>query len=149
MSGNPLIDQGTLVRVIAGIQFTNFPQLNISASYLGKEGIRLNLGGKVTTFIDTLTGRVTSPEPYQPITVVVNLLKTQSLGAAFKTQLETLSLLGDFVVYPDVTSGLGITPYPVFNGAIEEATPNTFDGQDPLWVLTLGGSYNINAGLWP
>lgn len=154
MPGNPLIPLGGLNRVIAGVQFDTFPGLNISASYLGKEGIRLVPDGMVTTKLPAMTGYVTSPEPYQVVTVTVNLLKSQALGAAFKAQIENLtSLVGNFVVYPDTTvsdpnSGVDYS-YSLTNGIIENAVPGPFDGNDALWVLTLGGQYNINLGLWP
>ena len=145
MPGNPLIAQGTLNRVKAAVQFDTFAALNISASYLGKEGIRLQLGGTVTTQINSMTGIVTSPEPYQPIVCTINLLKTQALGAAFKAQLELLSLLGDFTVYPDAVT---LPPFPITNGSILNAEPGPFDGNDALYVITLGGAYIINQGLW-
>lgn len=149
MPGNPMIPQGQLNRVKAAIQFIDAPELNIAASYLGREAIRLALEGEVTALLPALTGNVTSPEPFQTATVTVNLLKSQALGAAFKARIEDSSLLGDFTIFPDLQGGgaAGYT-YTITNGVIRNAQPGPFDGADPLWVLTLAGTYIINQSLW-
>ena len=48
-----------------------------------------------------MTGTVTSPEPYQMITLTMHLLKTQPLASFYKLQQETTSLLGNGSVVPD------------------------------------------------
>jgi hypothetical protein len=146
MPGNPLISQGTVNLVITAVQFDSFPEFNISASYLAKRMVQLRLDGPVTMYHETATGGVTSPQPYQKATATCGLLKSQALGASFKAQLETLSLLGDFTIYPDTTVPGYI--YPITNGAIETAEPGQFDGVDVEWVLTLGGFYIINQSLF-
>lgn len=46
MATNPLIPQGTLNRVRASVVWPSFPNLNVTASYLGRMGIRLSLDGE-------------------------------------------------------------------------------------------------------
>ena len=85
---NPLVAQGTLNRILGSVVWPSFSALNVTSSFLGKQGIRLALEGESTLFIPTMTGAVTSPEPYMMIGLTINLLKTQSLAAQYKSQLK-------------------------------------------------------------
>src|SRR6185503_10613982 len=107
---NPLQDQGTLNRLKASVVIPALPGLNVTAPFLGKEAIRLALNGTATTRINTMTGQVTSPEPYMAATITINLLRPQALAAAFKQQMETTSLIGDITVYTD-TPNFGNYPF--------------------------------------
>lgn len=142
---NPGIIQGTINRLRASVTWPSFPQLNVTASFLGEEAIRLSPEGPVTTFLNTLTGGVTSPEPYQLLTIRINLLKTQSLANAYKLQIESNALLGDGTIRPDATP---LSPYPITNAAIESVEPLDFGGKSPSWIVTMRGYYNINQSLW-
>lgn len=142
---NPLVAQGTLNRLRASVVWASFPSLNVTASYLGKEGISLSFDGDATTTIDTMTGAVQSPEPYQRVTFSIHLLKTQALAAAFKAQIESSTLLGNATFRPDAVS---LPPYQLSNCAINTVNPLKFDGTDAGWVLMGRGFYIINNSLW-
>ena len=145
---NPIVPQGVLNRVIASISFPDFPGLNITASYLGREGISLSFEGAATTPIETMVGVVQSPEPYQRVAFAAHLLKTQALATNFKAQLESSTLLGDGVtIRPDVPTP-GITPYQIDNVAINNVSTLKFDGTDAGWVIMFSGIYYINANLF-
>lgn len=143
--GNPLIDQGTLNRIRGSVQVPSFPQLNVTAPYLGKGGISLALQGEATEYIDTLTGAVTSPNVYQRVAVTINLLKTQNLAALYKAQMELLSLIGTLTVIPDAST---LPNYTLQNGSIGNVRDMTFNGDDAGFVVTLGGFYIINNSLF-
>lgn len=142
---NPLVSQGTLNRLRGSVFIIDFPELNVTAPYLGEAGIGLTLEGQTTTMIATLTGNATSPEPFQMATITVNLLKTQSLSDLYKTQIETDTLIGDVSVTPD-SAALG--DYYFTNCAIESVNPLSFNGKDAGYVVTIRGTYNINDSLW-
>jgi hypothetical protein len=142
---NPLIAQGTLNRLRASVVFTSFPQLNITSSYLGKAGISMGFEGEYTTFIDTMTGAVTSPEPYVRVMLRINLLKTQALANAYKAQAEQSTLLGDLTVRPDATT---LDPYPLINSGFANVGELSFAGGSADWMLSLHCYYNINAALF-
>lgn len=146
MAVNPLVAQGDLVRVRASVNWNNFATLNVSASYLAQEGILLALEGMSTLLLPTMTGTVTSREPYMMIAVTMHLLKTQSLADAYKVQMELDSRLGDGTVRPDVSTG--ISPYDVYNCAIESVRELNFSGRDPGWVVTCRGFYIVNNSLF-
>jgi hypothetical protein len=145
MAANPLIAQGTLNRLRGSVVVAGFPQLNVTAPYLGKEGISLALGGESTTYLDTMTGAVTSPEPKMMVNCVVHLLKTQPLAALYKAQMELLSLIGDITVIPDAAT---LGNYQIINCAIAAVSELRFSGEDAGFGVTLKGYYLINAALW-
>jgi hypothetical protein len=143
---NPLIAVGSLNRLVASVTWQSFPQLNVIPSFLNREGIRLGLDGEATRFLPALTGAVTSPEPYQMVTLTINLLKTQQLAALYKAQYELSTLLGDCVVRPDVV--LGLPPYDLTNMAMEGVREQSYAGEDAGWAIMFRGTYYINNALW-
>lgn len=145
---NPNVLQGTLNRLKSSVVIATSPELNVTPAFLGKEMVHLAPEGPVTTFIDTSTGVVTSPEPYQKITLTIHLLKTQALAPAYKARLQANSLLGDITVWPDVQTGVGLTNYQLSNCAIENVREMAFDGADAGWVVMIKGIYYINNDLW-
>lgn len=144
---NPLVQQGSLNRLVASVSWQQFPALNVTPPFLNREAIRLALDGNATVFLPTVTGAVTSPEPYMMVTLTINLLKTQSLSALYKAQMETNTLLGVCVVRPDVVSG-GLPPYDLLNMAIEGVREQDYSGGDAGWAVTCRGYYAINADLY-
>lgn len=142
---NPLIAQGTLNRLIASVVWNSFPTLNVTAPYLGEEGITLGLEGESTAFLPTLTGAVTSPEPYMMVNLSIHLLRTQGLAGLYKTQLETNALLGDGTVRPDSTQ---LGSFQIVNCALEGVREMKYNGKDYGFMVTLKGYYNINSALW-
>jgi hypothetical protein len=143
--GNPLIAQGTLNRIRGSVTIPGFPSLNVTAPFLGKEGISLTLEGNTTTYIPTMTGAVTSPEPYQMVSCEIHLLKSQGLAALYKAQMELLATIGNYTVRPDATT---LPDYSIINGAISDVRALKFDGTDAGWVTTLKGYYLINSSLF-
>lgn len=143
---NPLVTQGVLSRLSASTTLDSFPELNVTASYLGKEGIKLALEGEATTYIATMTGGVPSPEPYQICNVSIQLLKSQPLSAAYKSQYETNVLIGHMTVRPDVNTGL--TPYDLTNCSLMGVREQDYAGTDAGWVINIRGYYNINSSLY-
>jgi len=144
---NPLIQQGTLNRLVASVTWQNFPSLNVTPSFLNREAIRLALDGEATRFLPTVAGAVTSPEPYMMVTLTIHLLKTQGLSAQYKAQMESDTRLGNCVVRPDVQTG-GITPYDLVNVALEGVREQDYSGGDAGWAVTCRGYYLINSSLW-
>lgn len=147
MAGNPLVDQGVLNRLRGAVTWTNFPGLNVTASFLDKDGIRLALEGEMSTQHGTLAGVVQSPEPYIPISVTINLLKTQALAEAYKAQWENNVLMGQGTVYPDVSVG-GISAFQLQNMSIQSVTDISMAGDSPRLPVVLKGFYVVNNSLW-
>jgi hypothetical protein len=145
-SGNPLIAQGVLNRVRGSFVLANFPALNVTAPYLDKEGINLRLEGEMSMQHGTMSGLVQSPEPYIPVSVVVALLKTQSLSDTYKAQFETNAVVGPGTVWPDVSTGL--SQFNLHNLSIQSVGDLLFNGTTPIFALTMRGFYVVNNSLW-
>jgi hypothetical protein len=147
MATNPLVSQGTLNRLRANVIWVTNPQLNVTAPYLGREGIHLALEGEATEYINTMTGAVTSPNPYLKISMTLHLLKPQTLANLYKLQMEFQSIIGDGIVRPDVTFP-GLTPLPLINCSIQSVRELSFAGDDAGFAVVIGGYDEINTFLW-
>jgi hypothetical protein len=145
MAGNPLIPTGTINRLRASVSWNSFPTLNVSASFLTDEGIRMSLEGSSTTRINAMAGVVTSPEPYQPITVRIPLLISQNLAQLYKAKMEDSTLLGDGVIRPVANT---LSPYQISNASIEAVEPQDYGGRSAAWVISVTGAYYINNSAW-
>lgn len=144
--GNPLVDQGVLNRLVASVTWTDFPALNVTASYLDKEGLNARMEGAASLQHPTMTGLVQSPEPYLLFSVVIALLRTQPLADAYKTQWETNCLIGEGTVWPDVMTG--ISSFPLQNVSIQSVGDLLLNGTTPVFGVTCTGFYVINNALW-
>lgn len=148
MPGNPLIDQGVLNRVKASVNWTAFSILNVTAPYLDKDGISLRLEGEASNQHPTMTGVVQSPEPYMPVSVVIALLRTQPLSDRYKAQMEDNCVLGSGTVWPDVSAGLGLSPFQLQNMSIQSVGDLLLNGTTPIYGVTLKGFYVVNNSLF-
>lgn len=142
---NPLTPQGNLNKLSASVIYALFPQLNVTPSFLGSEMINLSFEGEATHIIETATGTVQSPQPYQMINLTLHLLRTQGLAQLYKLQFETTTFVGDLIVYPDVTT---LSPYPLINCALTNVRPLTINGTDAGYMVSVRGYYLVNLGLW-
>jgi hypothetical protein len=145
MAANPQIQQGTLNRLRGSVVIPSYPALQVTAPFLGRAGIAIAFEGETTTMIPTMTGTITSPFPYQMVTVSISLLKTQSLAAAWETQRQTLSTIGDITITTDAAS---LPSYTFNNCAIQNVRELNFAGEDASFGVTISGYYQINNSIW-
>ncbi|HBY0037185.1 TPA: hypothetical protein MIM82_01005 [Klebsiella pneumoniae] len=142
---NPLVPQGFLNRVRGALSVTDTPALNVSASYLAKDGISLRPDGPATDITPTMTGTVGSQAPYQQVTLTVHLLKTQGLGESYRQRFLTDTSLGEIVVTPDATTFGNIT---LLNCYLVNFNELAFSGMEPAFVVTIGGYMVTNDNMW-
>ena len=145
MAINSGTSQGTLDRLRGSITVTDNSDLNVTSDYLGVGGITVAPSGNVTDFINTMTGRVTSPVPYIPVEVTINMLRTQTLAAAWYDQALSNSLLGAVTITPDVTTFPNIT---LKNCGITSLPSQSYAGTDPSFDIVISGYMIVNAQLW-
>lgn len=141
----PNIQQGTLNRVLTSVTFPSNPSLNISASFMGREMSRISFDGEITQFIPTATGLVQSQEPYQMVTLTVNLVRAQGLAQLFENQIAANSYLGTCVARTDSTT---LGPYNIQNAAIANVEPIQLNGENASYNVTIRGYRQINSELW-
>lgn len=142
---NPQVVQGTLNRLLASVVYADYQNLNVTSSYLAREAISLSFDGDTSLLLGTMTGAVTSPEPYIFGTVTIHLLRTQNLGNAYKTQIETNTTLGSVTIYPDSTA---LSPFQLNNCVLMSIQETAFDGQQAGLIVRVRGVYAINATLF-
>jgi hypothetical protein len=142
---NPLVPLGNLNRVLASVVFDAFPQLNVSASNTGSDGISLSFDGAATTMIDVMTGMVTSPEPYLPANLMLHLLRTQYLATAYQAQFVISTLIQDCLITPDSAQ---LAQYPLVNCALIGVRELPFAGKDAGFVISIKGTYYINSAMY-
>ncbi|WP_321868606.1 hypothetical protein [Paraburkholderia tropica] len=145
MAGNPKVAQGGLNKVMASVVFTDNADLNVTASNLGKAGVSLALQGNMAELIGTMSGTVTSPEPYVQAELVINVLRTQGVADVYKQQWEDNAVIGDLTVTPDSTT---LSKFPLVNCAIMTVQELAFAGADPVMQVRIQGSYEVNNSLW-
>ena len=145
MAVNPLVQLGSLNRLRGSVVIPSYPSLNVTASYLSRRGIGMELTGDLTQMIDTMTGMVTSPEPFVPADITVSLLKTQPLAQLWISQMQDTTVLGNITVHTDTSTFLH---FDFQNVAIMRMSRVTYDGTDPTVDFTLRGTYVLNQTLW-
>lgn len=142
---NPQVVQGTLNRLLASVVYADYQNLNVTSSYLAREAISLSFDGDTSLLLGTMTGAVTSPEPYIFGTVTIHLLRTQNLGNAYKTQIETNTTLGSVTIYPDSTA---LSAFQLNNCVLMSIQETAFDGQQAGLIVRVRGVYAINSALF-
>jgi hypothetical protein len=144
-TGNPNIPQGNLNRIRASVVFASNPQLSVTSPFLGKRGITLSFQGEATVMIDTMTGMVTSPEPYLRAIATLHLIKAQSFAQNFKTQLELLTTIGNATIRPDSAV---MQPWIIQNCALMSPGDQDFSGGDADFPVRIVGIYQVNSSLF-
>jgi hypothetical protein len=144
-SGNPQIPQGVINLGRVSFQVPNYQNLNVTPPFMGAGGLSFSRGGPSTTFINTLTGRVRSPEPFQPVTITVHLVRSQALAAAWEAQLQLWSLLGPTTVYTDSRM---LPTYSFYECAIDNVGEIVSNAKSAEYMVTIGGTLPINSNLW-
>jgi hypothetical protein len=143
--GNPLIALGSLNRLRASIIVPGNTSLNVTAPYLGKEGVSITLEGEAVPYLPVMAGAVPSPEPYQMVRVRVMLLKTQGLAATYKAQYESDALIGGINVKADAAT---LPTYSFVNCSLVNIPDLAFNGDNPNFPVEIRGYYLINNFLW-
>ena len=142
---NPLVPLGRLNRVRGSVSVTDNPALNVTSSFLGKEGISLRPDGPATDIIPTMTGTVGSQVPYQQVTLTVHLVRTTGLAASYQQQFASDTALGEVVVTPDATTFGNFT---ILNSYLVNFNEVTINGSDAGFVVTISGYMVTNDKMW-
>ncbi len=145
MAVNPQSAQGSLNRVLTHLVVPSFPQLNLTASFLGKSQISVSMENDAVDQIPSATGLVNSPEVFQKASITASLLRSQAASGLWLAQQQLQSIIGSMSVWSDSAV---FPPYVFSNCSIVMIEPGAFDGSDPAVKVTIKGVYYINASLW-
>ena len=136
---------GTLNRTLVHLAFSSFPALNIGIANMGKSMAKVSFEGDFAQQAEVAVGVVPSPEPYVMGVITVGVLRTQALGAAWLSQVQSQSVLGTMLAYPDTVA---FPPITLSTVVVKMLDPGAYDGTDPVIALTLRGVFYANAALW-
>jgi hypothetical protein len=140
------VSQGTLNRFRGSVLIPDFPNLNVTANFLGPAGITFAIQGEAVKYLPTLTGAITAPEPYLMAQITVNMLRTQSLANQYKAQMENDARIGDVTAMPDAPT---VDPYTVSNCSIQSVREMNFNSTDGGgYTVIIGGYYLVNSSMW-
>lgn len=142
---NPLVSQGVLNRVRGALSVTSLPSLNITAPYLGREGISMRPTTNATDIIPTMTGTVGSQTTFMQVDLTVHLLKTQALGNSWRSQMLDTTALGELTYVSDAST---FDDFTLYNGYIVSFGDLPSNGSDPGYVLNISGYIIVNNNLW-
>lgn len=145
MATNPTLVPGNLNRIRGTILVPSNATLNITAPYLGKEGIVIAPQTAVVTQMQGMTTVVNSEEPYQLVQVTAMVIKSLALSAAYINQIQQSPSLGTVTITPDTNT---MAPFNLYNVAIVNWNQISMAGTQPDFAIVLQGQYNISNSLW-
>ena len=145
MATNPTLIPGNLNRIRGTILVPGNATLNVTAPYLGKEGIVIAPQSAVVTQMQGMTTVVNSEEPYQIVQVTAAIMKSLALSAAYLEQIKNSPTLGQITVTPDTTT---IPAFTLYNVAITNWSQISMAGLQPDFTITFQGQFNVSNDLW-
>lgn len=145
MATNPNLIPGNLNRIRGTILVPSNATLNITAPYLGKEGIVIAPQTAVVTQMQGMTTVVNSEEPYQLVQVTAMVMKSLALSAAYISQIQQSPSIGTITITPDTST---LAPFTLYNTAIVNWNQISMAGTQPDFAIVFQGQYNISNSLW-
>ena len=145
MPTNPNLIPGNINRIRGTILVPGNPTLNVTAPFLGADGIVISPQTPTTTVIQGMASTINSEEPYQIIQVRAMILKSLALSAAYLTQIQNSPSIGSITVNPDTNV---MAPFTLNNVAIVNWQEISFAGRQADFAVVFSGYYNISNDLW-
>lgn len=142
---NPRIDPGVLNRVRGTLKVTNFPELNVSASYVTRPNMRITRTTTPTSTLPVLTGVVQSPQPYMMTTVAIHLNRAAGLADVYIQQIQSSSLIGDVEIWTDTPALSNIV---LRNSSLSRVGDVDLSGEDAEEIFEITGIEDTNDNLW-
>lgn len=142
---NPLLIPAPLNRVRANVNIPAVDSLNVTAPYLGTEGISISFNGNVTTQLMGLTSTINSEEPYVPAQIRISLLKSLALSSQWLDQIQNSPALGQISITSDTSAFETLTFY---NCAIMTVGDVNMNGTQAEFVITINGYWPVSGDLF-
>ena len=145
MATNPNLFPSNLNRIRGSILVPNNAALNITAAFLGKEGIVIAPQSPVVTQMQGLATIVNSEEPYQLVQVTAMVMKSLALSAAYINQIQQSPTVGTITVTPDTSV---LPQFTLYNAAIVNWNQISMAGTQPDFAIVFQGQFNTSNDLW-
>ena len=145
MATNPNLFPSNLNRIRGSVLVPGNSSLNITSSYLGKEGIVIAPQSPVVTQMQGLATIVNSEEPYQLVQVTAMVMKSLALSAAYINQIQQSPTVGTITVTPDTSV---LPQFTLYNCAIVNWNQISMAGTQPDFAIVFQGQFNVSNDLW-
>ena len=145
MATNPNLIPGNINRIRGTILVPGNASLNITAPYLGADGIVISPQSPVATVLQGMASTVNSEEPYQVVQVRATILKSLALSAAYINQIQNSPTIGQISVNPDTNV---MSPFVLYNTTIINWQEISMAGKQADFAVIFSGYYNISNDLW-
>lgn len=145
MATNPNLIPGNINRIRGTIIVPGNASLNVTAPYLGAEGIVVSPQTPVTTVLQGMASTVNSEEPYQIVQIRAMILKSLALSAAYINQIQQSPTIGTVTVTPDTNI---MAPFTLYNAAIVNWQEISMAGRQADFAVIFSGYYNVSNDLW-
>ena len=142
---NPNIIPSPLNRVRANVSIPSAGDLNVTAPYLGAEGISISFAGNVATQLMGLTSTINSEEPYVPSQIRISLLKSLALANQWMTRIQNAPTLGQVTVISDTKE---FEPINFYNCVITNVADVSMAGKQAEFVITISGYWAVSNDLF-
>lgn len=142
---NPNLIPSPLNRVRANVSIPAYADLDVTAPYLGAEGISVSFQGNVATQLMGLTSTINSEEPYVPSQIRVSLIKSLALSAQWIKQIQDSPTIGTVTVQSDTAQFPSITFY---NCVITNVADVSMAGKQAEFQITISGYWSVSNDLW-
>ena len=145
MATNPNLIPGNINRIRGSVLVPGNSSLNITASYLGAEGIVITPQTNVATVMQGMASIIISEEPYQIVQVRAMVLKSLALSAAYISQIQNSPSIGTITINPDTNV---MAPFTLYNAAIVNWQEISLAGRQADFAVVFSGQYNVSNDLW-
>lgn len=145
MATNPNLFPSNLNRIRGTILVPGNATLNITAPFLGKEGIVIAPQSAVVTQMQGMTTVVNSEEPYQIVQVTAAIMKSLALSASYLNQIKNSPTIGTITITPDTAV---MDSFTLYNVAITNWSQISMAGLQPDFTVTFQGQFNTSNDLW-
>ena len=142
---NPNLIPSPLNRVRANVSIPAYSNLNVTASYLGAEGVSVSFQGNIATQLMGLTSTINSEEPYVPAQIRISLLKSLALANQWISQIQNSPTLGTVTIQSDTAQFPTITLY---NSVITNIGDVSMAGKQAEFQITISGYWSVSNDLW-
>lgn len=142
---NPNIIPAPLNRVRANVNIPSAQNLNVTAPYLGEDGISATFAGDVATQLMGLVSTVNSEEPYVVSQININLIKSLALATQWMQRIQDSPSLGSVTIISDTATFPSLTFY---NCVITKVGDVSMAGKQAQFQITISGYWAISNDLF-
>ncbi|UMM63160.1 hypothetical protein [Aristophania vespae] len=145
MAANKMNPQGSLNCIRGSIIIDSHSDLNVTSDYLTVEGIQIIPTDEAAKLISTNTGVVVTQAPFLPVTVTLNLVRSQALANNWYKQIKKNCSIGNVRIVNDSPTRDDIS---LTNCIITTPGLESLATSQVKLSIEIKGKMNINNDIW-